>query len=682
MSGLVDFEIIGRAPFAGGHAFGQAGAYERIDARAHFVVDPSDPAYAWMIDIALAERGKDGRVHASTDLWLLKPVDLGRGNGAAMIEFVNRGNKRALQFYNDGPANNAPCSLGDAGNGFLMRHGYTVVSVAWQGDVLPGDGRLVARLPVARHSDGPVTGRVRAEFIVETRGVTCLPLSAKSGTRPLPAASLDTGEATLRRRRYPWTEAEPLAANAWQFARVEGGGRGGGGDISGAEQGIVTSDSHLYLPGGFEPGWIYELIYTARDPLVLDLGYAAMRDLVSFFKHTEGGANLLRAEGAPSLRFYGWGRSQTGRGIRDFIHRGFNADAKGRRVFDGMLTHIAGGGRTTMNRFTNLVVAASRQYEDWLNPSDRFPFSYATSTDHLTGAEDGILKRPETDPLVIHTQTASEYWYRRGSLVHTDTRGNDLPQPENVRIYFWASSQHWADPLATPPVQRGVCQNAQNIVATSAFFRATLELMDAWVRDGKEPPANAVPNRADGTLVTMDEWRRQFPAIPSAALPARPNELPLVDYGPDFEKGAAIVEPPAVSATQHYAVLVPAVEADGNDRAGLRAPMVAAPLGTYTGWNLRIRGHGTGALHDFSGSYIPFPETPEECEITGDPRRSITERYGTPGGYVTAIRQAADNLVKARFLLAEDVERAVVGARDWGRTRHIVHLPSDAGTRE
>ncbi|WP_267214278.1 alpha/beta hydrolase domain-containing protein [Chelatococcus asaccharovorans] len=680
MSGVVDLEIIRRRPFADGHAFGEAGAetraYECIDARAHVAIDPQDPAYAWMIDIGLAERGGDGLVHVSTDLWILKPVALERGNGAAMVEFVNRGNKRALQFYNDGPASNAPQNLADAGNGFLMRRGYTVISAAWQGDVLPGDGRLVARLPVARHPDGPVTGRVRAEFIVETRGVTSLPLSAKAGTRPLPAASLDTGEAVLQRRRYPWSEAKALPADAWQFARVEGGGRGGQGDISGAEQGIVASDSHLYIPAGFEPGWIYELLYTARDPLVLDLGYAAMRDLVSFLKQTEGGANLLRADGAPPLRFYGWGRSQTGRGIRDFIHRGFNADAQGRKVFDGMLTHIAGGGRTTMNRFTNLVVAASRQYEDWLNPSDRFPFSYAMSTDHLTGAVDGILKRPETDPLVIHTQTASEYWYRRGSLVHTDTEGNDLPQPETVRVYFWASSQHWADPLATPPVQRGVCQNAQNIVATSAFFRATLEAMDAWVRDGQAPPPSAVPRRDDGTLVTMDAWRGQFPAIPGVALPARPNELPLVDYGPDFEAGAAIVEPPVVSTTQHYAVLVPAVDADGNDRAGLRAPMVAAPLGTYTGWNLRIPGHGTGALHDFSGSYIPLPETREEREVTGDPRPSILERYGTPAGYVAAIRAAAGALAERRFLLAEDVERAAEAARDWGRARHIVYLPA------
>lgn len=459
---------------------------------------------------------------------------------------------------------------------------------------------------------------------------------------------------------------------------MEGGGRPGAqGDVTGAEEGLVPSDSHIYLPAGFEPGWIYELVYTAKDPLVLDLGMLGVRELLAFLRHETSPGNPLREGGTGPQRFYGWGRSQAGRCIRDFIHRGFNADRQGRKVFDGMLPHVSGAGRTNMNRFSNLVIPASRQYEDWLHPADRFPFSYAHSVDHITGVRDAICKRPDTDPYLIHTHTASEYWHRRGSLVHTDTQGQDLPQPANVRIYFWSSSQHWADPQPSKP-PRGVCHNWQNAVATSAFFRAMLVLMDDWVARGIAPPESRVPRRADATLVDMATWRQQFPAIAGVALPAAPNELPYIDYGSEFELGGPVAEPPAVDRTRAYAVLVPAVDAMGNDAAGLRAPMVEAPLATYTGWNLRIAGHGAGTLHDFSGSTLPLPDTPQERELLGDPRPSILERYGSAQNYVKAIESAARALAASRLLLDEDVQRAADAARDWGKARHHVHLSGDA----
>jgi hypothetical protein len=246
-----------------------------------------------------------------------------------------------------------------------------------------------------------------------------------------------------------------------------------------------------------------------------------------------------------------------------------------------------------------------------------------------------------------------------------------------VRIYFWSSSQHWSDPAPSHP-PKGVCRNYQNAVATSAFFRATLVLMDEWARNGRAPPDSLIPRRSDGTLVPFAAWQQAFPVIPGVALPGRPNDLPFVDYGPDFATGGAAAEPPTVDFSRAYAVLVPAVDADGNDTAGLRAPMVAAPLATYTGWNLRVAGHGAGALHDFSGSTIPLPETAEERELTGDPRPAILERYRDRDAYAGAIRAAAADLAAARFLLAEDVERAAEAAADWGRSRHVVHLSGDA----
>jgi hypothetical protein len=326
------------------------------------------------------------------------------------------------------------------------------------------------------------------------------------------------------------------------------------------------------------------------------------------------------------------------------------------------------------HRFANAVSPAGQEHEVHDNCADRFPFSYAETTDHLTGKTDAILKRPETDPLVIHTQTATEYWQRRGSLIHTDTQGGDLEQPEGVRIYIWGSSEHYADPRMVKP-SKGPCLNHANVVRTSMLFRAALDNIDRWATEGTEPPASRHPKRTDGTLLTGPEWRAAFPAIPGVILPWGPATLELYDYGPDFDKGILSKEPPDLVNAEGYPVMVPATDEDGNDVGCLRAPMVEAPLATYTGWNLRDRGQGFGAKHKFTGSTLPFPETPEERRITGDPRASIIERYGDKAGYVAAIRAAAEKLVADGLMLEEDVDRCTAAAQDWDRQRHAIRLP-------
>jgi len=672
MTNRIEIRISERCEFAGGHSFGETGPYERLTGRAHYAVDPRAPAQAKITDIDKAPVNADGLVEFVSDICIFRPVDMAKGNRRIFFDYGNRGNMRAMQFFNDAPASNDPRSLQDAGNGYFFRRGYTLVCGAWQGDLLPGDGRMLLDLPVAMDNGKPVTGLVRNEFIADGPGITCFPLSGRASTRCHPTISRDTREAQLTRRRYAEDERIPVDPDSWQFARVEGGQ---GLDNQGAERAIVSSDTHIYMPGGFEPGWIYEIVYTGRDPLVLGLGHVAVRDLISFLKNeaadAAGNANPV---GGDIEKAYGWGRSQTGRCIRDFLYHGFNADAAGRKVFDGVLPHVAGAGRMWMNyRFANVIIAAGQQYEDHYNRADHFPFSYAECTDHLTGRTDAILKRPDTDPLVIHTQTATEYWQRRGSLVHTDTQGNDLPQPANVRVFLWSSSQHFADPNLKAPA-RGVCKNDNNVVATSMLFRAMLDAMDRWATDGTPPPASRIPTRADGTLATIDEWRSKFPAIPGTAVPQSPNTLPLLDFGPEAENGVLTKEPPAIADATGYPIQVPAVDADGNDVAGVRAPMVQAPLATYTGWNLRARGFGEGAMHEFTGSTIPLPETPEHRRATGDPRPSILERYPDEAAYVKAITAAAEKLVADGLMLAEDVERAAELARDWGRPRHRVLL--------
>jgi hypothetical protein len=672
MTNQIEVRIAQRGPFADSHEFGESGAYERLAGRVHFAVDPRAPAQAGIVDIDKAPLNADGLVEFSADLCILKPRDMARGNQRLFFGYGNRGNKRELQFFNDAPASNDPRTLADAGNGFLLRRGYALVWAAWEGDLLPGDGRLVLDVPVASDGDRPITGLVRSEYIAAASGITTFPLSGKASTLSYPTHSIDPRNHCLTRRRYADSERIPVAPDDWSFARVEGGQ---GLDAQGTETAVVPSDINIHLPHGFAPGWIYELVYTARDPRVHGLGHVVVRDLVSFLKHeardSAGNANPL---GDNVDKAYCWGRSQTGRCIRDFLHRGYNADAAGRNVFDGALPHVSGGGLMWMNhRFASVVSPAGQQYEDHWNCADRFPFSYAESTDHLTGRTDAILKRPDTDPLVLHTQTATEYWQRRGSLVHTDSQGNDLAQPDTVRVYLWASSQHFADPSRKAP-STGGCQHYTNVVQTSMLFRAMLDSLDAWASHGTPPPDSRIPLRADGTLVPYAQWREMFPAIPGVAIPCGANSLPLMDFGPDFEGGISSKEPPNITDARGYAILVPAVNEDGNDIAGVRAPMVQAPLGTYTGWNLRSRGHGHGAMYLFDGSYLPLADTTEERRMTGDPRASVTERYADAGEYARAIEKAARSLVEEGLLLEEDVERCVAGAADWGRPLHDVKL--------
>ena len=671
MVNRIKLDILRCRPFAESISFDAIGSYERVDGKARFAVDPDSHPQIGVVDLDKAAKNTDGLVEFSADFSIIKPVDMSRANGRLLFDYGNRGNMRAIQFFNDAPASNDPITVEHAGNGYLMRRGYTLANCAWQGDLWPGDGRMTMDLPVATDEGASITGSVRSEFIVTSPGQNCMPLSGRASTRSHPTVSLDTSQARFTRRRYPEDEREEISGDRWAFARIEGGA---GLDNQGAETAIVPSDSHVLLYEGFENGWIYEIVYTGRDPLVMGLGHVAVRNFVSFLKNADmDDAAFANPVGDAIEMAYAWGRSQTGRCIRDMIHQGFNADAEGRRVFDGVLPHVSGGGLMWLNhRFACGVSPAGQQYEDHENFADRFPFSYAVSTDHITGEKDAILKRPETDPLVLHTQTGTEYWQRHGSLVHTDTQGNDLDQPDTVRVFFWASSQHFSDPNQQKP-SKGICQQNNNIVKTSMLFRAMLDALDAWATDGTPPPKSRIPKRSEGTLVTAEEWRGQFPEIPGVVKPKGPNELPVYDFGPDTTKGLLAKQPPDIR-NESYTILVPAVDADGNDVAGVRAPMVEVPLGTYTGWNLRSRGQGEGYMHEFTGSYVPFPETDLERSATGDPRQSIKERYGDERKYVEAIVAAAKSLVEARLMLEEDVDRVAQEAADWGRPLHDVRL--------
>jgi hypothetical protein len=636
-------------PFADGVAFGEVGPYERLAGRVLFAIDPNDPANRAIVDLDHAPRNAAGLVEYGTDIYILKPLELGRGNRRLLYDVNNRGNIRAIQFFNDAPHSNTPSTVAHAGTGFLMRRGYTVVASGWQGDILPGEGRLTIQVPMARENGSAITGVVRTEFLTDEPDVTCFPLSGNDYTSSYEAASPDTRSATFTSREHEADARQPIPSDAWQFAQLDGHGT------------PKPSAWHCYLPAGFRPGWLYELIYTAKNPSVLGLGFTGVRDLIAFLLHAdadaEGTANPLKQGSIRIDKAYGWGRSQSGRFLREFVYRGFNQDMQGRRVFEAISPHVAGGGRVILNYRFAQPGRHPRQHEDHLFPSDQFPFAYHILTDPLTGKTDGILHHPETDPLVIHTQTASEYWQRRGSLVHTDPLGHDLRDHDRARVFFFASSQHHADPNSGP--LPGAYRGLSNPLNTTPLLRALLDALDAWATHGTPPPASRVPTRTDGTLASAAEVKARFPQIPGVIYPSEPDRLFVQEHGPEFERGMLAKEPPDEDKTKEYAVLVPQVDANGNDLAGVRTPHIEVPLATFTGWNLRLPGCAENDLASLNGSYLPFAKTADERRASGDPRLSLQERYRSRAHYVRAIAMAAQRLVEQRLLLEEDADRYV-----------------------
>jgi hypothetical protein len=420
----------------------------------------------------------------------------------------------------------------------------------------------------------------------------------------------------------------------------------------------------LRVQGGFRPGYLYELVCEAEGPVVQGLGFAAVRDLLSFLRRDAGKHNPLRgADGKPAIRrVHGFGVSQSGRFLRNFLYLGFNADEAGRKVFDGMMPHVAGGGLGFFNHRFAQPTRYNAQHEDHLYPGDYFPFTYGNAADPFRKSTDGILHRtaaldPRLLPKVMHTQGAAEYWHRSGSLVHTDPLGKvDAVIPENVRIYAFGGTQHGP---ASDPEKRGIAENRVNPGDYRPYLRALLDALDNWVRTGARPPPSVYPRLDQGTLVNWRQKATGFPSLPGVRYPEVIQAPPCLDYGTDFnEKGIITTEPPRRLGS--YVVRVPKSGPDGNDLGTLLPPEVAVPLATYTGWNLRRRDVGAEAmLASLLGSYFPFPRTKAEARATGDPRQSLEERYGTFAEYRKRLARHCAALVKQCYLLQEDADRLV-----------------------
>jgi hypothetical protein len=641
--GVQRIEITSReTPVFGGAEFGTVGRYERLHGTAFCELDPAHRLNTGIVNLGRAPCNARGNVEYQVDFRILKPVDLDRGNGWLLYDVPNRGNQLAMTRLNGAPEGGRPQT---AGSGFLMRHGFTVVSSAWQGDVPPGADRLVARLPIATGADGPLTGMVREEFIAEATGllgdanIQEVSDDRFIGTLIYPVADPHAPEATLTVRQR---EADPRATPsglAWR----------------------LIDDRHVEITRtnapGFDRGAIHEFIYRARDPIVMGIGFAAIRDLVAFLRHAvhdeSGNANPLAPRERPGIRHtLGFGISQSGRVLRDLLYHGFNQDLAGRRVFDAMLPVVGGSRRTCVNAAFAQPGRYSRQHEDHSYGDDQFPFSYPTLTDPISGRTDGILQRARDAgvcPKVMHLDTESDAWQARNSLVVTDTVGGDIAMPEEVRVYLVNGVQH-----AVPrPIARQVTQLPGNPLGYGAFMRSLLIALVEWAERGIAPPASRFPSRGAGSLMSLTEARDKFPVLPGVNFPAVLNELRLRDHS---------VEPPVEGTA--YPVFVPGADADGNAVGGIRHPLLDAPLATYTGWALRGPGHAEGDLFTVNGSMIPFAATEAERQRNGDPRPSIAARYGSREAWAAKLAVAVNGLVADRLLRAEDADRLLTAARE------------------
>ena len=654
-------EIDQRTPFAGSLNFGDAGSYEKIRGVAYFALDPNAPANAGIVDLKTAPRDARGLVTFKSEFLMLRPM---KAQGSTLIYDVNNRGGIAILGQVDGksPADNDPTDARDAGDGFLMRHGFTLLFSAWTWDVAPqapGARPLVFAPPIAKGpGGGPITGKVENEFTVTAPAA----IATYAGMRGLtyePAVA-DDPDAILTERARPNDPRKPIARTAWRFLPSEQ--PGGPGRVS--------------LEGRFKPGVIYELTYVAKDPYVTAAGLAGIRDLLAYVRdHGIDG-------GPPPARTLIFGISQSGRVIGRMLHDGLDVDETGKLAFDGAFLEVpgAGGGAGFNSRFAQPTRHPS-MLEEHDYPSDAFPFTTTTTRDPVTGRTGSYLDHAADAqgklPKIIFANTSTEFWNRDASLIATTPDGaKDVAPAANVRLYAFMGAQHYVGRSDT----RAPFVNCVSTTDHYLPMRALILSLDRWTGGGAVPPPSAYPHIADGTLVSVASYRAAFPKGLAIAPPMQNLAEPRLDFGPRFDgQGIADKVPPVHGAP--YGTRVPAPDADGNDRGGVRMVELMAPLGTHTGWNERAEDTGFAwATARFDGSFLPFARTESERIAAHDPRPSLAARYPSRDVYVAKVNDAARRQVAAGFLLPEDVERAVkenVGLYD----RILAHDPKDLSCR-
>jgi hypothetical protein len=651
---LKRLEIERREPFAGGQSWGSIGPCERLVGTAWYEVDPDNSHNRVIFNLDKSPRNAAGKVEFSAPVLMIKPVDIAKGNGKIFYNVNNRGNTDLGPVVDPAKVNGQVAQQ--------LRMGFALVDAGWHGDGTPNPHQLFPTFPVATQSDGtPIIGRLRLEFSVPAP-VFSQPLAPL--WRAYETSDTDTSASTLVMREHAGGKPIAIASDRWAF-----------GTCTDDPANMKPSTTDITLFDGFSPDRLYELIYPAKNPIVMGLAYAVTRDLGSFLRYQTrddaGNPNPLAIspEGALPRLAYGYGASSTGMYMREFLYLGFNEDEHGRKVFDGVFINTGGANRLFANvEFAHpTFYAAQDNHQDFVSNAIG-PATFGVSHDPLTGREDGILKRPNSDPLVIEAVDENSFWTWKNSLQVSDGYGNSIPIPKNVRLYFKAGAGHLGihglmSPPTTPHGFFGECEYPAQALNAPGFNPQAIErslpglggalvvVLDEWVDKGIAPPESTFPTRENGALVTLGEYRNLFPKVPGFVPPEVMAELSVLDFGPEFgpEGGRMTVLPPHHGEAYH--LFVPRPDADGIAVGEHRPMEAAAALGTNVGWNLRRKGHRAGDLCSLEGSFIPFAKTKVERLAANDSRPSLEERYGDHAGFVTAVRDAAEALVRARFML-------------------------------
>jgi hypothetical protein len=645
---VVRLEITSRADLLNGTRFGDAGAYERILGRVHFAASVANPHNRHIVDLDNAVNLKNGEVEFSADFIAIRPKDPHKGNGAMLLENPNRGHSRILSLIDGGDWDAAR----DAGDGWLLRHGFTFASLGWQWDAADRDA-LKLYAPIAMEHGKTITGFLRGD-LMPSKAMPEIPLGhliiGNIGGTEYPVSAPEDSRNVLTVRDSREAPRVVIPRSQWQFAHTVDGK-------------LTASDRHIHLNGDFQPGKLYEYVYVVSDPVVAGLAFAAVRDFASYAKHASDSIT-------PVQRVYGEGISQNGRFLRDFLYQGFNADEDGKIALDGILAHVAGAGRGDFNYRFAQPSRDAQPTSSVFFPTDIFPFTDLPERDPATGDTGGLLDRAVADkvvPKIFFSNTSYEYWGRVCALIHVSADGKqDAPISDSVRIYHFTGEQHFPGPWPPAKGQGDLLgQQAESPLAIRYFWRAMVANMDAWVRSGTLPPPSSYPRIADRTLVPLPEYA--FPAIPGVNKPHEANAAYRLDFGPKWRDGILSIQPPKVG--EAFPVLVPQVDADGNERDGVRMPEISVPLATYASWNLRDPSIGAPDQRvSFEDSYLPFPKTAAQRQKTADPRRSIEERYGSREEYIVRYSRAVDDLIQQRWILPEDRESVLArGEQEWAQ---------------
>jgi hypothetical protein len=616
---------------------------ERLSGHVYGEVDPKLPLNAIITDLDFAPRNGRGMVEYVSTFTIVKPADMANASGVLLWVASNRGrmNLTADGFFSD-----------------ARKLGHVLVTSGWQGDLEPAEGRETMSVPVARYPDGSsITGRVLARFSEMPPGTTTLPIRRGGVTGTADPASLESSKAILTRRSAERSETVPLRSMDWAFA-----------DCSSSPFPGTPDPRKLCLREGFDPAFLYELVYTAKDPKVYGLGFAATRDFMSFLRHgvqdDVGTPNPLQGRISSAVS---QGNSQAGTYLRSFIHLGFNQDEAGRIVFDGTNPERAAR-LLAMNVRFGAPSGGAAMYEAG---SDGIVWWGAYTDDVRRRPAGSLLDRcraTETCPKVVETLGSAEFYHLRASPALVGTGADrDIPLPSNVRRYYSPGVRHGGGPGGFDPERHPetCCGLTQNPNPTSDTLRALQTALVEWVVNGTLPPPSRYPRLDRDELASPTQAALGFPIIPGVPLPdGLLNPFYDYDFGPEFRysdvSGVITMQPPAILRV--LSTLVPTVDADGNETSGVASVLHQVPLGTYTGWNTVASGFYKGQIRNNAGAFIPFARTEAERLASGDPRLSLEERYGSHSAYVEKVRSAAARLVRGRFLLRDDADRLIAEA--------------------